>query len=182
MKLTFANETLEAVSCRLESTSGSTVHTVTIPPGGSTSTIPPKTATSIRIEQDGSEKGEANATKLSNGLCATFPLKLGAKWNAVRVPPDSPWRIYRSKVRTSILSIQCMRGSIVPFLGSGVRVQDLCLSSTKPCDFLVPDARLCSPVVSSLTRSVSSPQLPLYGSELDDTFTGTHDTYDLSSA
>lgn len=101
MKLTFTNGTASALAYKLEASQSSVLHAVTVPAGGSTTTTPYKGATSIQIEVDNSEKEDPPSVGVSNKFSATLPLKLGAKWKSVRLPSDSPWRIYSSKVNST---------------------------------------------------------------------------------
>ncbi len=101
MKLTLFNETREPFLIGVQSPGitrepdGQPRVAARVLPHTSTTITAPEACNGLHIEQCGSEKEELG---LSNGLTATIPLKLGAKWKSVRVPSDGPWRIYRSKV------------------------------------------------------------------------------------
>ena len=71
----------------------------------------PALCSSLHIEQSGVAelKEEAEGTVVSNGLTATIPLRLGAKWKSVCISPDAPWRVYRSKVCRNLNVLEWMK-------------------------------------------------------------------------
>ena len=102
MKLTVYNETNEALSlCFLKPGLSISEASLAIAPRTSATSAVPSSSTAVRVDArvPEKEKLETESVVFSNGPFVTFPLKLGAKWKSVRIPTDSPWRIYRSKVR-----------------------------------------------------------------------------------
>ena len=103
MKLTVYNETDEALSlCFLKPGSSTSEASLAIAPRTSATSAVRSSSTAVRVDAQVPEKEklETESVVFSSGPFVTFPLKLGAKWKSVRIPTDSPWRIYRSKVGT----------------------------------------------------------------------------------
>ena len=104
MRITLANQTQGALSIHLRSSdSDKGPHgqsNVAVLPHTSATMAVPALCSSLHIQQGGVAelKEEAEGTFVSNGLTATIPLRLGAKWKSVHISPDAPWRVYRSKV------------------------------------------------------------------------------------
>ncbi|TBU26041.1 PLC-like phosphodiesterase [Dichomitus squalens] len=99
MKLTVYNETDEDLSLAFLKPGSTTYEaSLSIAPHTSATSAVRSTSTTVRVNAQVSEKSDAESVSIPSGPFTTFPLKLGAKWKSVRIPADSPWRMYRSKI------------------------------------------------------------------------------------